>query len=153
MFQNGEILWIPNYHFPDGSVHPSGKFAVVLCNNSDSTIIAGLATSSDCVPNDLLIHRFVNDSEKMISFYYFPKNLEITNTKWKFDVNTFIYFQNSVYKLNISDIQAQYGNSVVSKGILLKHEYSDLLYAAYKSQFTKKAYRVIFEKLLGNLIV
>jgi hypothetical protein len=150
MFGNGSILWIPNYLLPDGTNHPQGKFIIILFSNEAETIVMSVATSRDNVPVSLGGKRFHNDRENGISFYFFPKNLEITDQKFKFDSNTFVYFQKNITKIKIDKLKQQ-NAQIFSKGILLYSEYRDILYAALKSKFISAKYIPVVESILESL--
>ncbi len=150
MFENGSVLWIPNYLLPNGKKHPKGKFLIILFSDEAETVVMSLATSRDNVPKYLEGKRYYNDEENGISFYFFPEGETITDKEFKFDCNTYVYFHGNIKKIKTEKINSQ-NQHIIEKGILIDNEYRDILYAALKSQYISEKYIPEIEKILEQL--
>lgn len=151
MFENGSIVHIPKYEFDDGETKDTGKFLVVIYNDSGVSILAGLTGSQDHVPDDMKNHGCLDDYSKRISCHFFEEQKVICTNKYSFSKDTFIYFAGNIFDVQIKKLEDKYGGTMQHKGILREEEYVELVYCIYKSKFVKKAVKTTLEKHLENI--
>lgn len=151
MFENGNILHIDKYEFPDGTIKNTGKFLIVLLNTNETTIIASLTTSHNHVPDEIKEHGCIKDDIINIHCYHFQREKEIASNNFFFDKDTFIYFVRNVFERQIETIKNKQ-DSITLKGKLCDEEYKELVYCVYKSKFIKTAIKNKLEKHLEEIL-
>lgn len=124
----GTLLYIYNYEFSDGST--ANKFFLIIKDVNGSQLLISLPTSKDYIPDFVDInHGCIDIPKAQQTTYCFESDKPITDTNFKFDVNTFLYG----HLMSIIDLKLFMSKYPVENvhykvmGILLENEYKMIL--------------------------
>ncbi len=77
--------------------------------------------------------------------------LHIAKYQFAFKKDTFIYFYRNVFEKNILNFTQKYNKNIEFLGKLNITEYQELIYCAYKSDYTSRGIKRKLEKHLATL--
>jgi len=147
MYTPGNILYFTPFYFPDGN-QPKNKYFIILSDNTHSFLIATLPTSKDCIPSTIeKIHGYIDLPEINFNCYFFKANKSITENKWGFPLDTYIYGEQvaEFNKKSFNAIYAVEGFDYELIGRLVDDEFKCLIECIRNSNSTKRKIR----RLLG----
>jgi hypothetical protein len=147
------ILYIPDYKFPDGSIKP--KFLLVLAYNdsTNTSIIYTLTTSQDKYVSDIdKKNGCINDKKRKISMFVFEKN-RIVGTKldgqpFSFDRDyTFVKANNNIIAITTEKLISKYGQIMELKATFDDKTYKRLIKCLRQSEFLPNEFKELFENI------
>lgn len=153
MLNPSKILYISDYDF--GDEHPlRNKFIVVVHNIDQKVVLVSLTTSQCHIPEDLIKEGCIQEADRMIHSFYFPKDKVIAENGFCFEKDTFIDInRHQVFEREIEHLNAKYieTGKTEEKCTLLPEFYLELLYCIYKSKFIPKKTKLSIEPVIEEL--
>ncbi|MCX6158464.1 MAG: hypothetical protein NTY74_10855 [Ignavibacteriae bacterium] len=153
LFVSGNILFVKDYEFEDSS--KKDKLLIVLyASESDVFIIQSLTTSKDKTYSANKFKHGCNQYNSFTHFYFFDKDKVIgsdnSNTAFKFNLDTFVYFNSNVKKIPTTNL-LKYKGGIFKNAKLTNHELKSLLTCMVGSILIPKAENDILSEFLKVL--
>lgn len=132
MFTERYILKITDYVFQDKN-GIRDKYMIVLNRDANNVYIIHTLTTSQ--PNGLDPKKFGCHTKNKISYFHFPKDIEIAENGFSFDKDTFVFFVSNIRKESLNDLQKYPTASIDVKGIMNKNCLKDLIDCMLNSEY------------------
>jgi hypothetical protein len=132
LFQDRHLLRIADYQFQDGE-GTRDKFMIVLNRDDESAYIIHTLTTSQPYgfdPKKSGCHKFKN-----ISYFYFPKDVEIAENGFKFISDTFVFFRDNIRKEELKFLSKYPEKDIEFKGVMKKSSLKELIDCMLNSDF------------------
>ena len=138
MYSKKDIIYIIEYDFKNGEpIKP--RYLIVIDINGEESLVLSVVTSKDYVPEHLLNHGCVVETDRNIHCHIFLKEVVIGERGFSFPNNSFIYINNSsVFDDNISTLTEKYREKIEVKDCMLNQDFIDLIYCIYKSKYISR---------------
>ena len=143
MYTPGNILYFTPFYFPDGNP-AKNKYFIVLKSNDGETLVASLPTRGDYIPSFLpKKHGCLNDDSINFNCYYFEQGVQITESKWGFPLDTYVYgsYVEEFNRPQFEDIYLIEGVDYEISGKLLDSELKELINCIKTSGCAKRRIR------------
>ncbi|TAD97204.1 MAG: hypothetical protein EAZ97_12875 [Bacteroidetes bacterium] len=145
MFEPKNILFIPDYRFPNGNVNP--KLLLILATYETNIVYTLTTSQDDYIPDDRKQKGCLNDKSSMLSMYMFIKD-EIVGYKpdsssFAFDKDTYVIFRANQLSCSTSELLESYPN-IKHKGTFDNEEFDKLTNCLRNSEFLKSKFKKFF---------
>ena len=148
VFEAGCIVHIKNYQFEDGNGQKDKFLLVVAVDSEHLTFIRTLTTSKQKLPDNKVRHGCCNSVDHVFSFYIFEQGREICKNKYCFPKHTFVYYQNNVLELSMTDFLAK-RYDIEIKGVLSDSEYRRFIKCMKNSKDIKRGIKARINDLVS----
>jgi hypothetical protein len=143
-FEVGSILLVRDYQLP---TKVKDKFFIVIGIENNRLIVMSMTTSQVYFASKLIKAGIIKDRD--MSIYCFLKDQIIGKNGFSFHKNTFVSHRSNILPFSLEKIASL---NIEYLDCLTKEETVNLIYSFYTYIGTSKRHKVLFEKILQELL-
>ncbi len=141
MFEKGNLFYFKDYIFKNGS-QPKNKFFLVLKTIENGFIAAILPTKVESLPSTLeKNHGCISFPEKCICCYYIPKDTVVTDRRFSFQLDTYLYAQHVFDESEANLLSTYQIEDIEFKGKLNDDEFNNIIQCFSNSILLPRKFR------------
>lgn len=141
MFEKGNLYYLKDYIFKNGN-EPKNKFFLVLKTIENGFIAAILPTKVESLPANIeKNHGCISFPEKCICCYYIPKDIVVTNNRFSFRLDTYLYAQYVFDESEVNLLSTYQIEDIEFKGKLIEEEFTKIIHCFSNSTLLPRKFR------------